>query len=220
MAGNTDKLVENLRSKGICEPLVLDAIRKVPRENFVEHPFRSKELCYGDLPLPIGHNQTISSLYTVAVMTQALKAGREDRVLEVGTGSGYQAAVISLLAASVFTIERIRDLSVKARKTIESLSIARHNITFIIGDGTIGYSEYAPYDRILVTACSPGIPDPLINQLAEGGLMVLPVERGKSQSICVVEKKSGVINVNDIAPANFVKLIGKNGYETQAPNRF
>ncbi len=218
MKKGIDKLIEKLMSKGINDRKVLEILRKVPREIFVEQPLRSAELCYGETPLPIGHSQTISSVYTVALMTQALDLSKNHKVLEIGTGSGYQAAILSFLAASVFTIERIRDLSLKARSAVESLNI--HNITFIIGDGTIGFNEYSPYDRILITACSPDIPAPLFKQLNEGGTMVIPVERNGSQSICLIEKKNGVMHSKDIAPANFVKLIGKNGYETERPQQF
>jgi protein-L-isoaspartate(D-aspartate) O-methyltransferase len=211
------KLTDNLISKGITDAAVLDAIGKIPRERFVEQPFRTAEMCYGESPLPIGHNQTISSVYTVALMTQALALTKSHKVLEIGTGSGYQAAVLSQLCASVFTIERIRDLSLRARSAIESLNI--HTVTFIIGDGSIGFREYAPYDRILITACSPDIPQPLFNQMPEGGIMVAPVERNGSQNICVIEKKNGTMFSKEIAPANFVKLIGKNGYEAQTTQR-
>ncbi len=207
------KIIDSLTSKGINSAAVLDAIAKIPRESFVEPPFRHFDMCYGESPLPIGHNQTISSIYTVALMTQALALNKNLKVLEIGTGSGYQAAVLSLLCGSVFTIERIRDLSLKARNAVESLNM--HNIIFIIGDGSIGYGEYAPYDRILITACSPDIPQPLFNQLSEGGIMVVPVEKNGAQNICVIEKKNGAMFSKDIAPANFVKLIGKNGYEAQ-----
>ena len=211
------KIIDSLTSKGITSAAVLDALGKIPRERFVEQPFRTADMCWGESPLPIGHNQTISSIYTVALMTQALALNKNHKVLEIGTGSGYQAAVLSQLCSSVFTIERIRDLSLKARSVIESLNI--HAITFIIGDGSIGFGEYAPYDRILITACSPNIPPSLFNQLCEGGIMVAPVERNGSQNICVIEKKGGVMSSKEIAPANFVKLIGKNGYEAQTPQR-
>ena len=211
------KLIDNLISKGITNKTVLETIGKISRERFVEQPFRHADMCYGPSPLPIGHNQTISSVYTVGLMTQALDVNKNHKVLEVGTGSGYQAAVLSALSASVFTIERIRDLSLKARAVIESLRI--RNVTFIIGDGSIGFGEYAPYDRILITACSPDIPSPLFNQLAEGGIMVAPVESNGVQNILVVEKKNGIMFSKEIAPANFVKLIGKNGYETQTLER-
>ncbi|MCL4428804.1 MAG: protein-L-isoaspartate(D-aspartate) O-methyltransferase [Deltaproteobacteria bacterium] len=211
------KIIDSLTSKGITSSAVLEALEKIPRERFVEQPFRNVEMCYGESPLPIGHNQTISSVYTVALMTQALELNKNHKVLEIGTGSGYQAAVLSLLCDSVFTIERIRDLSLKARTAAEFLNI--RNTTFIIGDGSIGFREYAPYDRILITACSPDIPQPLFNQLCEGGIMVAPVERNGSQNICVIEKKDGRVFSKEIAPANFVKLIGKNGYEAQTPQR-
>ena len=207
------KILNGLSSKGIASSGVLGAIAKIPRESFVAPPFRHSDMCYGESPLPIGHNQTISSIYTVALMTQALSVDKSHKVLEIGTGSGYQAAVLSLLCGSVFTVERIRDLSMQARTVIESLNL--HNIIFIVGDGSIGYGEYAPYDRIMITACSPEIPAPLFAQLAEGGIMVVPVEQNGAQSICVIEKKNGTMVSKNIAPANFVKLIGKNGYEAQ-----
>ncbi|HEC25544.1 MAG TPA: protein-L-isoaspartate(D-aspartate) O-methyltransferase [bacterium] len=211
MKSRVDKLIDGFASKDVNDENVLGAIRKIPREKFVEQPLR--ELCYDDIPLPIGHGQTISSVYVVALMTQALSLDKEHKVLEVGTGSGYQAAVLAALSASVFTVERIRDLSSKARVVIESLNI--RNITFIVGDGTIGFSEYAPYDRIIITACSPNVPMSLFNQLIEGGIMVMPVEKSGLQNISVIEKRNGGMHSKNIAPANFVKLIGKNGYETQ-----
>ena len=211
------KIIDSLTSKGITSTAVLDALGKIPRERFIEQPFRTADMCWGESPLPIGHNQTISSVYTVALMTQALALNKNHKVLEIGTGSGYQAAVLSQLCSSVFTIERIRDLSLKARSAIESLNI--HTVTFIIGDGSIGFGEYAPYNRILITACSPDISPSLFNQLCEGGIMVAPVERNGSQNICVIEKKNGTMFSKEIAPANFVKLIGKNGYEAQTPQR-
>lgn len=199
-----------LVAKGITDKNVLDALRKIPREKFVEESL--KELSYSDAPLPIGHNQTISSIYTVALMTQSLHLNKSHKILEIGTGSGYQAAILSMLCMSVFTIERIRDLSLKARDILGKLNL--HNVTFIIGDGTIGFKEYAPYDRILVTACSPDVPEALFTQLSEGGIMVMPLENGDSQNIFVIEKKNGKMYSNNIAPANFVRLIGKDGFKS------
>lgn len=199
-----------LASKGIADKNILNALMAVPRDKFVEESF--KELSYSGAPLPIGYNQTISSIYTVGLMTQSLRLNKSHRVLEIGTGSGYQAAVLSMLCMSVFTVERIRELSLKARDIIGKLDI--HNVTFIIGDGTIGFKEYAPYDRILVTACSPDVPASLVAQLGEGGVMVIPLERDNSQNIFVIEKKNGKIYSNSIAPANFVKLIGKDGFKS------
>ncbi|MCL4542377.1 MAG: protein-L-isoaspartate(D-aspartate) O-methyltransferase [Deltaproteobacteria bacterium] len=199
-----------LIAKGITDKNTLDALRKIPREKFVEESL--KELSYSDAPLPIGYNQTISSTYTVALMTQSLCLNKSHKILEIGTGSGYQAAILSMLCMSVFTIERIRNLSLKARDIAGKLNV--HNITFIIGDGTIGFKEYAPYDRILVTACSPDVPEALFAQLSEGGIMVMPLENGGSQNIFVIEKKNGKMCSNSIAPANFVRLIGKDGFKS------
>lgn len=199
-----------LVSKGITDKNVLYALRTVPREKFVEESL--KELSYTGAPLPIGHNQTISGIYTVALMTQSLCLNKSHKILEIGTGSGYQAAILSTLCMSVFTIERIRDLSLKARDILEKLNI--HNVTFIIGDGTIGFKEYAPYDRIIVTACSPDVPEALFAQLSEGGIMVMPLEMSGSQNIFVIEKKNGKMYSNNIAPANFVRLIGKDGFKS------
>ncbi len=201
---------QSLISKGIADKNILNALMAVPREKFVEESL--KELSYSGAPLPIGYNQTISSIYTVALMTQSLRLNENHRILEIGTGSGYQAAVLSMLCMSVFTVERIRELSLRARDTIGKLHI--HNITFAIGDGTIGFKEYAPYDRILVTACSPEVPESLISQLGDGGIMVIPLGRGDSQNIFVIEKKNGKVCSNNIAPANFVRLIGKDGFKS------
>ncbi len=208
---SADGTVEQaLVSKGVTDKNVLYALRIVPREKFVEEPL--KELSYTGAPLPIGHNQTISGIYTVALMTQSLCLNKSHKILEIGTGSGYQAAILSTLCMSVFTIERIRDLSLKARDILGKLNI--HNVTFIIGDGTIGFKEYAPYDRIIVTACSPDVPEALFAQLSEGGIMVIPLEMSGSQNIFVIEKKNGKMYSNNIAPANFVRLIGKNGFKS------
>lgn len=205
-----DRVTEQgLAAQGITDKNVLRAIMGFPREKFVEESFR--ELSYSGSPLPIGFNQTISSIYIVALMTQALSLNKNHKVLEIGTGSGYQSAILSGLCMSVFTIERIRDLSIKARGTLEKLNI--RNVAFIIGDGTIGFKEYAPYDRIIVTACSPDVPAALFDQLSEGGIMVMPVGKENSQNIFVIEKKNGKMHSNKIAPANFVRLIGKDGFK-------
>ncbi len=204
-----EKMIRSqILAKGINDKNVIEALRSLPRHVFVEEAFM--ELSYSDLPLPIGHKQTISGVYTAALMTSALELDKNSRVLEIGTGSGYQTAILAKLASKVFTIERIRDLSLRARKILERLDF--RNITFIIGDGTIGCSEFAPYDRIIVTACSPAMPPALLNQLKEGGIMVIPLENNSAQNIFIVRKKNGKINQKIIAPANFVKLIGKSGF--------
>ena len=195
-------------SKGICDADIIGAIRSIPRHIFVEESF--SELSYSDAPLPIGHKQTISGIYTAALMTSVLELDKNHKVLEIGTGSGYQTAILSNLASEVYTIERIRELSLKSRTILEGLNCK--NITFIIGDGSIGFKEYAPYDRIIITACSPEIPKPLIDQLKDGGIMVMPLELDGKQNIYVIRKNGGKIEKKILAPANFVKLIGKAGF--------
>ncbi len=143
-------------------------------------------------------------------MTSALELNKNHKVLEIGTGSGYQTAILVNLASEVYTIERIRELSLKSRTTLDSLNFK--NITFIIGDGSIGFKEYAPYDRIIVTACLSEIPKALIDQLKNGGIMVMPIEVNFQQNIFVIKKNNDKIDKKIIAPANFVKLIGKSGF--------
>lgn len=164
-------LVEKIRRHGIKDPRVLEAILKVPR-----HLFVPKELiheAYVDAPLPIGEGQTISQPYIVALMTEALELDENSKVLEIGTGSGYQAAILAEIAKEVYTVERIPSLKEKARKVLDALGY--ENIKFKVGDGTEGWPEYAPYDAIIVTAGAPEIPKPLVEQLKVGGRLVIPV---------------------------------------------
>ncbi len=204
-----EKMIDSyIVSKGIHDASIIDAIRSIPRHSFVEESF--SELSYTDTPLPIGHKQTISGIYTAALMTSALELNKNHKVLEIGTGSGYQTAILVNLASEVYTIERIRELSLKSRTTLDSLNFK--NITFIIGDGSIGFKEYAPYDRIIVTACLSEIPKALIDQLKNGGIMVMPIEVNFQQNIFVIKKNNDKIDKKIIAPANFVKLIGKSGF--------
>jgi protein-L-isoaspartate(D-aspartate) O-methyltransferase len=195
-------------SNGINDLAIIDAIRSIPRHSFVEESF--SELSYTDAPLPIGHKQTISGIYTAALMTSVLELNKNHKVLEIGTGSGYQTAILANLASEVYTIERIRELSLKSRTILENLYFK--NITFIIGDGSIGFKEYAPYDRIIVTACLSEIPKSLIDQLKDGGIIVMPVEIDSKQNIFVIKKNNDKIEKKIIASANFVKLIGKSGF--------
>ena len=160
-----------IKRRGITDKRVLSAMEKVPRHEFVEEGL--KGVAYQDGPLPIGMDQTISQPYIVALMSELLDVSEEHKVLEVGTGSGYQAAVISHLAMSVITVERIPELFKKAKKTLRKLRY--NNITVVMADGSIGYREYAPYDRVIVTAASPSVPDELIDQLTVNGKMVIPV---------------------------------------------
>jgi protein-L-isoaspartate(D-aspartate) O-methyltransferase len=204
-----EKMIKSqLIAKGINDNNIIDAIRSIPRHIFVEESFA--ELSYSDYPLPIGHKQTISGIFTAALMTSALDLNKNSRVLEIGTGSGYQTAILARLSQEIFTIERIRDLSLNARKVLDNINF--NNITFIIGDGTIGCKEFAPYDRILVTAVSPNIPYALVDQLKDGGIIVIPLKAELEQNIFVIRKKNGKIEKKSIAPANFVKLIGKSGF--------
>ena len=166
-----EKMVQDqVIGRGVKDTRVADAMRKVPREFFVESALASR--AYSDGPLPIGEKQTISQPYMVGLMTEALELNGREKVLEVGTGSGYQTAVLGLLAAQVFSIEKIRPLSVRARAVLDELNY--YNVALHVGDGTIGWSDHAPYDAIIVTAGAPSIPKPLLDQLAVGGRLVVP----------------------------------------------
>jgi protein-L-isoaspartate(D-aspartate) O-methyltransferase len=206
-------MVENqIKRRGITDKKVLSAMKEVPRHEFVEEGL--KGVAYQDGPLPIGMNQTISQPYIVALMTELLDVSEEHKVLEVGTGSGYQAAVISHLAMSVVTVERIPELYKKAKQTLQKLGY--NNITVVMADGSIGYREYAPYDRIIVTAASPSVPDELINQLADNGKMVIPVGGKITQQLIVLKKEAGKIIKTDSIGVRFVPLKGKKGWENGA----
>lgn len=193
---------------GIRDPRVLAAMGKVPRHRFVAPALQDR--AYGDHPLPIGEGQTISQPYMVAVMTEALGLAGTEKVLEIGTGSGYQAAVLAELAARVFTVERIDALARRARQTLDELRY--NNVLVKIGDGTLGWREYAPYDRIIVTAGAPQLPDACWEQLAEGGRIAIPTGDRVMQVLEIVEKRNGqpVRTVRD--RCTFVPLIGKEGW--------
>lgn len=197
--------------RGIHDPLVLKAMEKVPREAFVPEDLR--ESAYGDNPLPIGEGQTISQPYIVALMTEALKLKGSEKVLEIGTGSGYQAAVLAEIAKEVYTVERIARLSEKAEQILGRLDYT--NIHFKIFNGTLGWPEHAPYDGIMVTAGAPETPDPLINQLAEGGRMIIPVGDTLGQDLLKIRKANGRTLTEDLGPVRFVRLIGEHGWEEQ-----
>ncbi|MBW1696523.1 MAG: protein-L-isoaspartate(D-aspartate) O-methyltransferase [Deltaproteobacteria bacterium] len=199
---------KQIESRGIADPKVLMALRKVPRHLFVSEALRDQ--AYGDFPLPIGEQQTISQPYIVAEMTQALKLGKNDRVLEIGTGSGYQAAVLAEIAFRVYTIERIRSLYLKARKLFDKLHY--HNIITKYSDGSGGWPEEAPFDAIIVTAGAPEIPEVLIDQLAVGGRMVLPVGDQYSQDLIRIIKDEKGIRKENLGGCRFVKLVGEHGW--------
>lgn len=199
-----------LIARGIKDQAVLDAMNKVPRHLFVEEALAHR--AYGDHPLPIGEQQTISQPFIVAQMTEALELKPRDRVLEIGTGSGYQAAILAELCYRVYTIERIRSLMVKTRQLLEGLGY--RNILFRLNDGTCGWEEQSPYDAIIVTAGAPDIPEPLLQQLAPEGRMVLPVGQNRSaQTLLKIKKdKSGRITRTNLGGCRFVDLVGKHGW--------
>jgi len=199
---------EQLIPRGINDPATLQAMRTVPRHFFVDDAMYS--CAYGDYPLPIGAGQTISQPYIVALMTQALKLKGDERVLEIGTGSGYQAAVLSRVCERVYTIERIDSLLVRARKIFDRLHY--HNIISRIDDGTAGWPSEAPFDGILVTAGGPSIPEPLLEQLADPGRMIIPVGDQYLQELQLAEKIDGEINIQVIELVRFVNLIGQHGW--------
>ena len=199
---------EQLIPRGIHDQETLKAMGTVPRHLFVEDAMQAR--AYGDHPLPIGSGQTISQPYIVALMTQALELQGHERVLEIGTGSGYQAAVLSRICERVYTIERIDSLLGKARKIFDRLHY--HNIVSRIDDGTSGWPGEAPFDAILVTAGGPKIPEPLVAQLSDPGRLVIPVGDQQVQELQLLEKKDGEISTRIIELVRFVNLIGTHGW--------
>lgn len=202
-------MLVTLKRGGIVDPRVLTAMKAVPRHFFVSEALWPQ--AYGDHPLPIGHNQTISQPLTVALMTQALQLHGDERVLEIGTGSGYQAAILKELAYKVYTIERIRSLYLRTRKLFDELRY--FNIVTRYGDGTKGWHSEAPFDGIIVTAGAPVLPEMLALQLAMGGRMVIPVGGADFQQMLrITRTPEGFIQEN-MGPCRFVKLIGENGWD-------
>ncbi|MBF0101915.1 MAG: protein-L-isoaspartate(D-aspartate) O-methyltransferase [Desulfobacterales bacterium] len=197
-----------IEARGISDPLVLQALRKVPRHIFV--PDALSEQAYGDHPLPIGDQQTISQPYIVAEMTQNLELTKTDRVLEIGTGSGYQAAILAEIVFRVYSIERKRSLYDTTRKLFDTLGY--FNIVTRYGDGTSGWREESPFDAIMVTAGAPKIPDVLIDQLADGGRLVIPVGDQHSQILTKIKKQKQTIQQVPLGGCRFVKLIGEHGW--------
>ena len=197
-----------IESRGITDINVLAALRKVPRHLFVSEALRDQ--AYGDFPLPIGEQQTISQPFIVAEMTQALQLQEKDRVLEIGTGSGYQAAVIAQIASRVYTIERIHSLLVQARNLFDRLQY--YNIVTRYSDGTTGWAEESPFDAIIVTAGAPEVPGPLVNQLADGGRLVVPVGDQHSQDLVKLYKDQNGIHRTNLGGCRFVKLVGEYGW--------
>jgi protein-L-isoaspartate(D-aspartate) O-methyltransferase len=202
------RLVETLREKGIRDLSVLRAFEMTPRHAFVPTGLRHR--AYEDAPLPIGNGQTISQPWVHARYLELLHLTGKERVLEIGTGSGYQTVLLAHLVAQVFSIERIPALMQQARENIQRAGVK--NVSVLLGDGTIGWREYAPYDAILVSAGAPSIPRPLLDQLAEGGRLLIPVGDREEQKLIVAERKNGQIEIQDIAPVRFVPLLGSHGW--------
>lgn len=205
------KLIDELRKKGIKDERVLNAFLKVPRHQFVDEVMAVR--AYEDSALPIGQGQTISQPYIVALMTEALDLGKDDKILEVGTGSGFQAAILAQFSCKVFTVERNRELGVKSRDRLRKMGY--ENILFRIGDGTMGWPACAPYDRIITTAGATGeIPQSLLNQLADGGRMLIPSGNRTVQELLVVDKQGDSYTQKNICDVVFVPLIGKEGWKS------
>ena len=200
---------EQLLHRGITDEKVLQSMTEVPRHLFVDGAMQAS--AYGDHPLPIAGDQTISQPFIVAAMTQALQLQGTEKVLEIGTGSGYQAAVLSRLCEKVYTVERINTLLASARKVFDQLHI--YNILSRLDDGTLGWSEHAPYDAIIVTAGGPEIPEPLVEQLADPGRMVIPVGGREVQELEYLTKIDGEIKVERLESVRFVSLIGQHGWK-------
>jgi protein-L-isoaspartate(D-aspartate) O-methyltransferase len=195
---------------GIIDPAVISAMRKVPRHAFVDKAISHQ--AYQGSSLPIGFGQTISHPTTVAMMSQMLNIGGGEKILEIGTGSGYQAAVLTEMGAKVYTIERIPELAQRTRKVLEDCGY--FTIALRIGDGSVGWSEFAPYQRIIVTAGAPALPENLLSQLEEEGRLVVPVGELRNQKLCIIDKLAGEIIQTEADWRNFVPLIGRKGWIT------
>ena len=197
-----------LEQRGIRDPRVLEAMARVPRHRFVDTALRSR--AYDDHALPIGAGQTISQPYMVALMTEALKLAGDEKILEIGTGSGYQTAVLAEFTPRLFSIERNAELARAAAARLTELGYS--NVILKTGDGSLGWPEHAPFDRIVVTAGAPDLPPPLFDQLAEGGLLVIPIGDRESQQLEVVTKDRGRALSRRLIECAFVPLLGKEGW--------
>ena len=206
--GARQRLVDTLREKGIRDLAVLRAFEMTPRHAFVPTGLRHR--AYEDSPLPIGNGQTISQPWVHARYLELLHLSGRERVLEIGTGSGYQTVLLAHLVAQVFSIERIPALMQQARENIQRAGV--NNVSLLLGDGSIGWREYAPYDAILVSAGAPSIPQPLLDQLAEGGRLLIPIGDREEQKLVLAARKDGAIELHDVAPVRFVPLVGHHGW--------
>ena len=202
---------EQLIPRGIKDPRVLNAFYKIERHKFI--PENLRNTAYADFPLPIGESQTISQPYIVALMTECLGLTGKEKVLEIGTGSGYQTAILAELAGEVYSIERFESLAERAQTILCDLGYK--NIKIKVGDGTMGWEEARPFDRIIITAASPKVPLPLIDQLTDNGKLILPLGESFSQVLTLVEKKDGKLKSIDVCGCVFVPLIGKHGWSNK-----
>ncbi len=202
---------EQLEGRGISNPRVLAAFLKVPRHVFV--PEKLQHEAYADHPIPIGGGQTISQPYMVALMTQLTRLQGHERVLEIGTGSGYQLAILAELALEVYSVERVPELASQALHRVSDLGYL--NVKMTSGNGSVGWPEYAPYDAIVITAAAPKIPQPLLDQLADGGRLVIPIGAPDSQTLVLAEKQQQRVHVKEITRCVFVPLIGEHGWPSE-----
>jgi protein-L-isoaspartate(D-aspartate) O-methyltransferase len=203
------QLVERIRRKGIDDPRVLAALSRVPRDAFVPEPIRSR--AYDDTALPIGYGQTISQPSLQALYLQTLRIGPDDRVLEIGAGSGYQTALLAEIAGNVYAVERLPELTQRAREVLDDLGY--RNIALVTKDGTVGWSKYAPYDAILVAAASPDVPDTLVDQLTPGGRLLIPVGDRTTQDLILIRMtEEGEVERRSVTQCVFVPLIGRFGW--------
>jgi len=207
--GYRSQLVEVLQRKGVRDLAVLRAIRTIPRHLFV--PASVRHNAYDDAALPIGSGQTISQPYVQARYLELVGLTGKEKVLEIGTGSGYQTALLALLASMVFSVERVAPLAQRAKTALAASGI--RNVTILVGDGTLGWRPFAPYDSILVSAASPEIPAPLVEQLAVGGRMVIPLGDREAQTLTLVERQQEGIRTSTIGDVRFVPLVGEFGFQ-------
>ena len=206
MDGRTRMVAEQIKARGVRDPRVLEAMLQVPRHQFLPEGQRGE--AYEDRPIPIGHGQTISQPYIVAYMTEALRVGVEHRVLEIGTGCGYQTAILAQLAAEVYSIERVPELAERARRTLAAQGY--RNVHILTGDGYAGWPEHAPFDRILGAAAAEDVPPVLVEQLADGGILVIPVGTW-SQELRVLQKRGATLETLATLPVRFVPMVRGEG---------
>ena len=208
-AGYRARLVETLRAQGIRDLAVLKAFAETPRHLFV--PAAVRHRAYDDTALPIGNGQTISQPFTQARYLEALRLRGRERVLEIGTGSGYQTALLGALADQVFSVERVRSLALAAQQALRAAGVA--NVSVLVGDGTLGWSAYAPYDAIVVAAGGPEIPPPLVEQLALTGRLLVPLGKRGAQTLTLVQRDGATLRRTPLGGARFVPLLGEHGFD-------